>query len=1020
MNLKTSNIEYNDYLAMMIYTDAEWTRRRIPYDATEEDALKVLFRNDLELVSQCLTLKRKINDNYERICIGNAWEVPKKNEYSIGNKKEGYLAPYLFNPVSYVPFGHADSLNIVLLDDFDSIHYLTAGNITTIEEVNLLLCPRVESLFNSNESSIFCNLHDTVFSTEIISDIPRVHAFQKNYPLMIFTKYKIGGISNLYGGIYFEEYIFKAMAKKIYSVLNSMKQYRNESAIKNILGDKDGQDLDQVKVSFLNLQGSEEIGTIIFCQNYSVGMSLVSALSSLSYGEIYKYSNNEQLRNHFDKNHSYQDLIRLACGDKKKNEQVSGSHIFRWVNSSLAVSSGAFMKPDEYPCFGKVESHSDVQICAGHRSAVMERLTLLPRQEEVKEKSVRTHKYKTGISELALMSYSKNIERENDLIDVRKLINSVQKNLKEFGRCHKDDHGRDIVDIVTSLTIPLPSLVIQGKDFLFKDIVSHISHLSEILICIQRHLFYPTLHVERYEQNIIERSTNVNDNMKSGKMDLSKLKDSLVYIGLPISLRRAIEFLYQYYATILADPFHFDTVLDIYDSFLTLYEILTKSLPKKISHSNDICDEGIIEQVALFVHAIRNALQHRMARAYPETSIRDMGIDLRGGVNQLLLGANSPLLCGLDLFKKYQEKKGLKEHYQVGGITCVGFLPGARCHSLFLGTEDEAKLAFFEVDVSHIFHVGSYIDYFHEVFHLIFDDHYSVHLKNKIGDNPQLKDRLSEIFSNILCKMIVHNNKIDTYLFYTLSNFSKSPISTGVNDWDTVVRYYEMFLRVFLVVDDRSKSGVKIPYERFKDMINKYGHFCSEYERLWTGQNKNAILDYSEKQFYLLYPELVKYIQKCEEVICEIVSLYKKESDYIELDIIQEDIRRAFLVGKPLVSLDMPEHCRLNVFLLICTMLNQYTPDPEELKVLEKKIHLKRSEEDRHVIYGDYDGKKWYEFQVEKGATSMFCPIPYNRRRRVLKQIVFLKSVAGYSLIQRQARFNEMLKDVFGNLEGIK
>ena len=113
-----------------------------------------------------------------------------------------------------------------------------------------------------------------------------------------------------------------------------------------------------------------------------------------------------------------------------------------------------------------------------------------------------------------------------------------------------------------------------------------------------------------------------------------------------------------------------------------------------------LSDEGRVEQLAMLVEAIHNAMTHRIAKAYPDIPIRDMAIDFHGGMNQILHSADAVMKCGLGIFRKHVLKgKQENERDIVGVPTQVSFKAGARCYSLEFGTEDKAQLAFFEVDV---------------------------------------------------------------------------------------------------------------------------------------------------------------------------------------------------------------------------------------------------------------------------------------------------------------------------------
>ena len=101
----------------------------------------------------------------------------------------------------------------------------------------------------------------------------------------------------------------------------------------------------------------------------------------------------------------------------------------------------------------------------------------------------------------------------------------------------------------------------------------------------------------------------------------------------------------------------------------------------------------------------------------------------------------------------------------------------------------------------------------------------------------------------------------------------------------------------------------------------------------------------------------------------------------------------------------------MNPLFLICSCLKEYRPDPKENKIFDKLIHLPRDVKTRKIDYNQGKDRRWYEFQIEKGATSMFCPVPTSRRQRLRKQIVLLKTFWGISALQRDQQLHNIIED---------
>jgi hypothetical protein len=121
----------------------------------------------------------------------------------------------------FIPFGHADEISIVLLDGFDPVHYLTAATKTTLEEVCLAFCPKLESFCPQNSAGTFCELHTLLCPQSRLPEkvtekgstySPTVHKFQETTPLLVFTKYKMHGLTTMGPSLLFQQNLLKAMA----------------------------------------------------------------------------------------------------------------------------------------------------------------------------------------------------------------------------------------------------------------------------------------------------------------------------------------------------------------------------------------------------------------------------------------------------------------------------------------------------------------------------------------------------------------------------------------------------------------------------------------------------------------------------------------------------------------------------------------------------------------------------------------------------------------------------------------
>lgn len=166
--------------------------------------------------------------------------------------------------------------------------------------------------------------------------------------------------------------------------------------------------------------------------------------------------------------------------------------------------------------------------------------------------------------------------------------------------------------------------------------------------------------------------------------------------------------------------------------------------------------------------ALHRAMEHRLYRAFPEESHRDMDVDFRGGLNQLVSGGDAlvKLLVGFVKRNAIAEPKAPSErnHYdQFGVVNRIDFEPEIVATTLWLGTEHRARLAIIRSDVPHLCVIASYLDFIHEVGHLAFAERR--HPRN-LSDRQQpllplvpIKSAseaiLAEIYTNSLSMLLV-------------------------------------------------------------------------------------------------------------------------------------------------------------------------------------------------------------------------------------------------------------------------
>lgn len=1002
-------VQYHDYMIMVQLTDAEWSRRRPKSAPYSFEPFAQVHR---QFTTHCWNYREAVERNYK------AWR--KANEgFSM---RKGALADtgaavedFLYNPLAYVPFGHADCLSVVALDDFDPMHAFAAECRTTVEELSMGFCPKLESL-GLNKGGPLTSFHELLGQPLLPSNNgdgydPATQPFQQETPLLAFSRLRMDGLATLGQGLLFQQSLFRTMGIRITEVAEALRRFAERQPSKACMT---AADVASARCVLLDLQGGEEIGLLTFCANYSVAMAFVAALRTLTYDDVYNSPTGGRLKKALGKTKLHQVLNKyvdeLLCDN---NKAMGANHVFRWSQSTLAVTASTFFSGEMVNCRGQVSGVTEFQVAPGHRHEVVTKL------------KNTVNLYQIGTGDLAWDLGAR--KRRTGLVPLADAMTCLKEQLSTFGRRGCPCHGRDVVDLSTTLYIPVPAVPgrswPRGMQPLMAPIrKDHCSPLVDLLQAVRDRLCYD----------------------KEGCLNISRLLTATRQYGLPSSLRRTIGQLYQNFATILADPFLFDVVLDLYDVLVALYAVLTNYLPKALregepgSYGNEdrpsVLDIHRIEQLAELVHAIQNAMAHRTGKAFREAHLREMDIDFRGGLNQVLLAADVPVKCGMGSIRNYLPGRSRKRE-SVGATTFVSFLPGAKCHSLRLGTERDAALAFFEVDVPHILHVPSYADYMHESFH--FADDLSMEGANdgKNGDDPKTL-RLSEVFSNLLCLLFVFGGDKKVFGWHYICSYAQRPHSVGPDDESTIATLVEAALRLFLVysaVPDQATPQALLEHEwkplQFDEAVEQMDVVLSqmrrvlpEYERLSHTQ-AGAIRRYVKGRLREVYPDAIRempYLWVRARGIFKLAVQHKRgpaiHSQFPEK--VRKLVREALEQGMPISrAWHFPEVNKAptgqepgyDVLALSSLVLHEYLSPMNACS--NHQVGLRRTGPHRDVDFERGD-LPWFEVQVDRGSSAFFCPVPSARRERLRREIVVLKTFWDIASSLRARRLNDIVREV--------
>lgn len=953
--------QYSPYFACILGMDAEWTRRR-------SDEMEAPYR--------------AIQNQLSRLCNDYAIAIDK-HQMNLHGDPQGAMRSHLFNPVFYTPWGHADSQAIVLMDDFDAIHHITSCLDSSIEELSIGFCPQVSGLGAGNPKDYFVELGE-LFETSEPSTNPdrkpndRPRDFQLKHPLLVFTRYKYDAFAQLGFAILFQEALYEAMAKTVAATIYRL----SESPAPLVRGsDFEPGDENAIRIALLDLQGMEELGTLMFCRNYTIAMSIMARIRALTYGDLFQASDaGRVLREAMEASRVFD---RLASIQSKTSQQITitqieGNHVFRWTNSTLSVSPHAFFADEQnrmQNCHGNVRAVAEFQVPPGHLRSFCDRVETEISADKKKKSTMKEAErkdtprttrqlnselawYEVGRGDFLVEIKSSNegstriddkssprqatnlqispesanevnpgrsveIKRDHGFVKLSDVIEITTTNLKIFGTIQAQDTGRDVVDCSTVLSIPtLPIDPIHSRVG-----SNHTPIFGNALREIQKRLFYsePLGATEAIYSETV------------GRLNLSELRAVPRTYGMPVALRRTIESLYQDYAILFGDYYEFDGVIDLYDSFATLHATLTDRLlhvrraefgTERFQSGIPLLDDRRVSAISSFVGALQNALSHRRTQSFSDPVIRDMSIDLRGGLNQFIAASDVPLKCGLGLLRKHALPRALKRKRDaVGGLTRISIHPGMRAKSLRLGTGKSSHLCYVEADVPHVMHVASFCDYFHEAAHLIFESlternpkssiasiRHRIHRKANESSGTSdarfesksktesarhaklIRTRLNEVFALMFTRIFLFPSQpLETFVVHHLIANEKFRNGVKGDDHEMLCQISELLVR--LCIADLlapmdiifARNTEQMPFNSFKRLSDKLSR-RNQIERVieaaapalpgkskWWSSPQALGWDYCVREFEHIYTDLEHYLPELSTWAYQVYESYTRE-----------------------------------------------------------------------------------------------------------------------------------------------
>ncbi|MFO0941682.1 MAG: hypothetical protein U0930_13070 [Pirellulales bacterium] len=736
----------------------------------------------------------------------------------------------------------------MLLDDFDPIFKITSELSISIERIAVAFCPRVSDLLDEETRKYIVPLHDKLVPTVSDSD------------LLAIARFKLGPLASLGQGLLVQQSILRAVAARILSVINGLKEKKLACQNCNIL-DKDLSP-ENLWCSLLNPQGFDELAIVIGTTNYSVAGAIIAGIRSLTLAHVYADGNEKDAQDILKTQIVPSSSVIFSRQQASQQDQSAGynipgyiqelldggkhrirspglprNHLFNSGFSTLAASENCINNIEDSQVGGYINVRAEFEIHPGHEDVITETFRGL-----IGEKSVDLGKScDIGVLEMGVKDLSCTIsdEARNEVLCPRgvrtdEFLKSVREYYNRFPQLANLQGGENGLRSVTSiLCIPFPKLDVHRVPW----VISPSPSIDNVVHNTRQYFEGHAPMVEALAH--LRQKTEYEFNLK-------QLSDSLVRAGVPRALRISIRYLYQDFFLNIANAGSLDGVLDLYDAFSTFYFILTSGLNNRMRRY----PEKDFETIKDLLDAFQNAFVHRVSAPHGFHEYHDVSIDWRGGMNQLTEAADFTLKGVEGLLKHWARENGKLEqmdfYKRVGSVTAVKLTPSAKCsRPLFRDIGDEKEwhsLSYLHVNVGHIFNPFMYIAYIHEGAHMIRlvspsrHDRLNAHVKALrkqsawSGDRSAqvrakfLADRHDEQFANaIVYRFLFHPN---CELFYKVSmtqlGMFLSPLEPKV---DRSRRFLEYAIRIFLASDPwnfpQDWNGGNIAKSRIKDRFKK-------------------------------------------------------------------------------------------------------------------------------------------------------------------------------------------------------
>ena len=743
-------VEYHNFVVVVGALDAEWSRA-LPTDASYEDAVwERMLDTHRELDKAATGYYESLEKNHQAWLEGQGGAVSDDLREGVDER--------LFTVQTWLPFGHLDALGLFAVDDIDAADAVIGRYKKTVEEVTTAYCPRMEPYRNPSPEILgrygrasgdgrhlfaeFLDLMGERRGNSPDADCNPVSPQQRLRPLSIMSRLRLLSLLTMGRALIAQAAVYRLMADAV------ARAYR-ELAENNGDGPKPYpvDDIETVRICFMDLQDEEEIGLFVVGNNYSAMMAHIAAIQSLSIKdllekepdaayEIFACRGIRKVLNLDESLLSDPD----AYLEQENLQNLRDCHLFRWSRGVAAASphlSRADLgdRSDPVPT-GEIGIETLVGIMLGHQADAEATL----REIEV----VESHLSAAGNRDSGYRLHT---------LGTDDLVLQWREPGDRVAGDSEDGTSKGLISIMRALAI-WPQLLrkigeLPKKDRLRRDFTAWNSLIS---IPVPESDLFHTRVGQDHRIILHELMERIGDGSNLACLNDDRIWQLTRQCGLPVACRRPLTFLSKNFRQVTTNPLIFDLVLDFIDILETLSYVLCERLPETLErlaehrpqdYSSRTSPE-FVDQLNELLAALDDAFGLRLRRVYPEDPIREWSLDLRSQSHQILLSADAVLKCAVAVFRKdvlgilrdklddHPDSKIVRK--RLGVVLRLKFHSGMKARYLKAfrlppppslkapDPRDLARLAVFEADFPHLRSVLVYADFYHESFHLIFEE----------------------------------------------------------------------------------------------------------------------------------------------------------------------------------------------------------------------------------------------------------------------------------------------------------